>query len=460
MTERSVAVKLASAQAERYLEDLIEIASIPSISTLPEHATDVRRAAGWVCHRLSAIGFERVESLPTEKHPVAYGEWLHASGQPMVLIYGHYDVQPADPLDQWRSNPFEPSVQGDYLYGRGVSDMKSQLLAFLEALELTRQTGELAVNIKVLVEGEEEIGSPSLQSFCVNERDRLSCDLVLNTDGGMLAKDLPALVYGLRGLAYFELQLSGPDHDLHSGMFGGTVHNPGQVLCELMAGMHDSAGRVTLPGFYDQVRALTPEERADIALAPYSDEEWRRMTGVPELFGEEGFTTLERVGARPTLEVNGLWSGYTGEGPKTVLPASAMAKVSMRLVPEQDPDTVERQLRSYLEQNAPQTVRWDLKRLAGSPPVSMRRNSLAMQSAAKALQETFGRKPVFTLEGGSIPAVSILQSVLGVDTALVGFSLPDDNIHSPNERFYIPNLSRGVEAYIRFLNHISTLGEA
>ena len=458
MDEGRKAAKLAKTQADRYVEELIEIATIPSISSLPEHAADIRLAAGWVCDRLRAIGFENVEVLPTEKHPVAYGEWLHAPSHATVLIYGHYDVQPVDPLDLWSSNPFEPSVRGDYLYGRGVSDMKGQLLAILKALELLRRTGELTVNVKVLVEGEEEIGSPSLQAFCLRERDRLSCDLILNTDGAMLGRDLPTLVYGLRGLAYFDVKLTGPDHDLHSGMFGGSVHNPAQVLCELVAGMHDTEGRVTLPGFYDKVQPLSTEDRAEIALGPGSDKEWRGLTGVPELFGEQGYTTLERVGARPTLEVNGLTSGYSGEGQKTVLPAKATAKISMRLVPDQDPKSVGEQLRSYFREHTPPTVRLELKTLAENPPVRIRRHAPGMSAAAQSLRETFGNEPVYTLEGGSIPAVSILGGTLGVDSVLMGFSLPDDNIHSLNERFYLPNLARGVEAYIRFFNHLATLG--
>jgi acetylornithine deacetylase/succinyl-diaminopimelate desuccinylase-like protein len=268
------------------------------------------------------------------------------------------------------------------------------------------------------------------------------------------------LVYGLRGLAYFELKLTGPDHDLHSGMFGGSVHNPAQVLCELIAGMHDPEGRVTLPGFYDKVRPLSMEERSEIALSPYSDKEWRGLTGAPELFGEQGYTTLERVGARPTPEVNGLTSGYSGEGQKTVLPANATAKISMRLVPDQDPQSVDDQLRAFFREHTPTTVRWELKTLAVTPPVRMRRDGPGMSAAARSLREAFGKAPVFVLEGGSIPAVSILGGTLGVDSVLMGFSLPDDNIHSPNERFYLPNLSRGVEAYIRFFNHLAALGVA
>lgn len=460
MGEKPSAVTLARTQSDRFVEGLIEIAAIPSISTLPEHASDMQRAAGWVCDRLRAVGFDHVETRPTEKHPAAYGEWLHSPGRPTVLIYGHYDVQPADPLDLWRSDPFRPVVQGDHIYGRGVSDMKAQLLAILEALELLCQTGELAVNVKVLVEGEEEIGSPSLPAFCLRERDRLSCDLILNTDGAMLSSDLPTLVYGLRGLAYFDLKLEGPDHDLHSGLFGGSVYNPAQALCELIAGMHDEGGRVTLPGFYDNVRPLSAQERAELSLTSSSDDEWRRLTGAPELFGERGYTTPERVGARPTLEVNGLASGYSGEGQKTVLPAMAMAKISMRLVPDQDPETAGNQLRTYLQQQAPTQVRWELKMLSGNPPVRMPRQAPGMRAAAQSLREAFGREPVYTLEGGSIPAVSVLGGTLGVDSVLMGYSLPDDNIHSPNERFFLPNLSRGVEAYIRFFTHLTALGQA
>jgi len=298
--------------------------AIPSISTLSEHKPDMQRAAGWITHQLTSIGFKNVEVMPTTGHPVVYGEWLGVPNQPTVLVYGHYDVQPVDPLNEWHTPPFEPTVRGDNIFARGASDMKGQVQAFLKAFESLAKNEGIPVNVKVLVEGEEEIGSPSLGAFIANHKDKLKCDVVLNADSGIMRPDQPSLVAGLRGLAYFELWVYGPKQDLHSGSFGGSVHNPAQVLCELIAGMHDANGHITLPGFYDDVRVLSDEERA--SLASESDERWREMTGVPQLYGEKGFTTSERLGARPTLEVNGMVSGFIGEGAKTVLPPKRWRK--------------------------------------------------------------------------------------------------------------------------------------
>jgi acetylornithine deacetylase/succinyl-diaminopimelate desuccinylase-like protein len=308
----------------------------------------------------------------------------------------------------------------------------------------------LPLNVKVLIEGEEEVGSPNLGPFIAQHKDKLKCDIILNTDTGILRPDLPAITYGLRGMAYFELWVYGPSQDLHSGVFGGSVPNPATVLCELIAGMHDAEGRVTLPGFYDKVRKLPDDERAEIARMPFSDEEWRKTAGVPQLIGEKGFTTLERLGARPTLEVNGIVSGFTGEGAKTVLPAKAMAKISMRLVPYQDDNAVEEQLREYLRRHAPPTVRWELKKFVSSPAVLVNRDTAGVRAAIQAMAATFGVKPVFKLEGGSVPVVSMFQANLGVDPVQLGFSLPDDNFHSPNEKLHLPTHYRGIETYIRF----------
>jgi acetylornithine deacetylase/succinyl-diaminopimelate desuccinylase-like protein len=328
--------------------------------------------------------------------------------------------------------------------------MKGQVQAFLKALEAWQQTDGLPVNIKVIVEGEEEIGSPHLAAFMGQHADLLKCDVALNADSGIMRPDLPSLVYGLRGLAYFELNVYGPDHDLHSGIFGGSLHNPAQVLCELIAGMHDENGRITLPGFYDKVRVLDKAERNELARSAHSDEAWSAMAGVTQLYGEQGYTSTERVGARPTLEVNGLLSGFTGEGSKTVLPARAMAKISTRLVPYQDDKAVEQQLRTYLEQHAPPTVRWEVKNLTSGPAVLVERDSAAARAAEAALEETFGVRPVFRLEGGSVPVVSLVQEKLGVDSILMGFGLPDDNLHAPNEKLHLANFYRGIETYIRF----------
>ena len=464
MSEPAKSLAYARSQHDRYLAEYKEFLSIPSISTLSEHKPDIQRAAEWVSRQMKDMGLRNVEVMPTAPqagsstgHPVVYGEWLGAVSEtaPTVLVYGHYDVQPVDPLNEWVSPPFEPTIRGDNIYARGASDMKGQDHAFLKALEALLKNGELRVNVKVIVEGEEEIGSPNLGAFMDQHKDKLKCDFALNADSGILRPDLPSLLNGLRGLAYFEVWVYGPRQDLHSGQFGGSVHNPAQVLCELIAGMHDENGHITLPGFYDKVRVLSAEERADLARIPHSDARWQEITGVPQLYGEKGFTTLERLGARPTLEVNGFLSGFTGEGSKTVLPAKAMAKISTRLVPYQDDKAVEEQLKEYMRKHAPPTVKWEVKRLVSSPAVLVRQDTEGAQAAAAALEATFGIRPVFRLEGGSVPVVSMLQAKLGVDSILMGFGLPDDNLHSPNEKQHLPNYYRGIEAYIRFFSNVA-----
>jgi acetylornithine deacetylase/succinyl-diaminopimelate desuccinylase-like protein len=460
MTEPTQALTFARHNRERYLNEYKEFLSIPSVSTLSEHKPDMQRAAEWLAAMVRAMGFASVEIMPTAKHPVVYGEWLNKPGRPTVLVYGHYDVQPVDPLNEWTAGPFEPTVRDDdYVYARGASDMKGQVHAFLKALEALLKHDALGVNVKLMIEGEEEIGSPSLGDFIRAHKEKLRCDVVLNADSGIIGKDLPSIIYGLRGLAYFELWVHGPDHDLHSGTFGGTVLNPAQALAELITGMHDADGRITLPGFYDKVRTLADDERAELARLPHSDEGWRAMTGAPALYGEKGYTTIERAGARPTLEVNGLYSGFIGEGSKTVLPARAMAKISMRLVPYQDDQEVEQQLRAYLEARAPKAVRWELRTLAGGPAAIIPRDTAAVQAAASALEATFGVRPVFELAGGSVPVVVLLKQLLGVDSIMLGFGLRDDNIHSPNEKQYLPNYYRGIETYIRFFANMAQLSK-
>lgn len=454
MSEPTQAIAYARGQHDRYLAEYKEFLTIPSVSTLSEHKPDMQRAAEWLGKQMRGMGLQNVEILPTAGHPVVYGDWLNAPGRPTVLVYGHYDVQPVDPLNEWLSPPFEPTIRGDNIFARGASDMKGQDFAFLKAMEALLKHNELAINVKFILEGEEEIGSPNLGPFMDKYKDKLKCDVALNADSGILKPDLPSITYGLRGLAYFELWVHGPKQDLHSGQFGGSVHNPAQVLCDLVAGMHDDHGHITLPGFYDKVRVLTPEERAEIARLPFKDEEWQTTTGVSQLYGEKDFTTLERLGARPTLEVNGLYSGFIGEGSKTVLPAKAMAKISTRLVPYQDDKQVEEQLREYLRQKAPPTITWELKRLVSGPAVLVRQDTAGAQAAVRALEATFGVKPVFKMEGGSVPVVSMVQAKLGVDSIMLGFGLPDDNLHSPNEKQHLPTLYKGIEAFIRFFSEI------
>jgi len=452
MTSLDAALEYARSQRDANLEELKSLIAVPSISTLPENKADVLKTAEWFATQLRALGMTRVDIIPGRIHPLVYAERVAAPGQPTVLVYGHYDVQPVDPIDEWNSPPFEPTIKGDYLYARGASDMKAQIFAQLKAVEALTRENALSVNIKYLLEGEEEIGSPSLEPFIEQHAEMFKCDFVLNCDSGIAAPDLPGICYGLRGLAYFELELRGPAKDLHSGQFGGAVHNPAQVLCDLISGMHDDDGHVTLPGFYDKVRPLTEEERDELAKLPgETEEDWKRMAGVPALWGETGYTPTEQTGARPTLEVNGFISGFTGEGAKTVLPARALAKISTRLVADQVPSEVEGQLRAYLEKNAPNTVTWELRELSHGPGALMDRKSPYMQAAVRALTEVFGVEPVFKRTGGSVPVVGMLQQRLGVDSVMLGFALPDDGIHGPNEKQHIPTFFKGIETYIRFM---------
>jgi acetylornithine deacetylase/succinyl-diaminopimelate desuccinylase-like protein len=449
------AIAFARANHDRFLHELNELLEIPSVSTFSENAAEIQRAAEWLLYRLRQLGFE-TRLLPTGGPPIVYGARAHADpSAPTVLLYGHYDVQPAEPLEEWVTPPFSPSVRGENLYARGASDMKGPLMAYLAALESILASDKFPVHVKVLFEGEEEVGSPHLADALERNKQLLSCDTVLNCDTLILRPDLPTVVYGLRGLAYYELRTETAEHDLHSGLFGGAVPNAGQVLCELIAGMHDSKGRVTLPGFYDDVLPLDAEERAQLARVPWGEEEFLRQSTGRGVIGEEGYTVVERIGARPTLEVNGLLCGFTGEGSKTVLPARAMAKLSMRLVPNQKPERVKRQLEEYLRRQAPPWLKWEVIDLAGSPAGIVRRDSPQMQAALRALEGAFGVRPVFAREGGSVPVVTWIQEILGRESIMMGISLPDDNLHAPNEKLHLPTLWRGIEAYIRFFYELA-----
>ncbi len=448
-------MEYAKRNHDRYLSELREFLAIPTISTLTEHKSDVQQGAEWLSRQFKAAGLQQVEVIPTEGHPLVYGEWLGVPGGRTVLIYGHYDVQPIDPLAEWDALPFEPTLRGDYLFARGVSDMKSNGLAVLKAAEASLKNRSLPLNVKFLFEGEEEIGSPNLGAFLDASKSKLKCDLVLSADALITRRDLPSLAYGVRGMLYLEVHVQGPRHDLHSGEFGGAVHNPAQVLSELIAGMHDADGRVTLHEFYDKVRTLPVEERSELARIPYSEDEFLEAAGVKRTFGEKGYGTFERLGARPTLEVNGLLSGFTGQGTKTVLPARAMAKISMRLVPYQDPDAIEQGFMEYMRKNAPPTVSWEVKRLASADAALIDRQSFGMRAASAALESTFGVEPLLRLEGGTLPLVNLVKERLSVEAIMMGLALPDDNFHAPNERFYLPNYFRGIETYIHFFDFIA-----
>ena len=449
MSNLSKAITFAHAHQQESLEQLKALLRIPSVSTLPEHEEDITRAATWIAEKLGALGFTNVELLPTNRHPVVVGEWLKAGvDAPTILVYGHYDVQPVDPIDEWESDPFDPQIRGENLYARGASDMKGQIVAHLLAMQAMLETGGMPINIKYMVEGEEEIGSPNLKAFIEAERDRLTCDLCLNADSGILAEDQPALTVALRGLAYFELQLHGQRSDLHSGMFGGAVDNPGMVLSTLLAGMKDDQGRIKLPGFYDDVRPLTEKERA--LMPDLSDEWWLERAGAKVLHSESGYSASESARARPTLDINGLLCGFTGEGSKTVLPARAMAKFSMRLVPNQSTEKIRQSVETYLEEAMPPTMTYELIEHASSPPATIDPDSPALEAAARALEEVWGQQVVFDRQGGTVPVVALIQELLGIDSLMLGFGLPSDNIHGPNEKQHIPTFYRGIETFIRF----------
>ena len=450
------ALEYAHRNHDRFLTELKDVLTIPSISTDPEHQPDMLHAAEWLSDQLRSIGMENVQIMPTAGHPVVYGDWLHAGNSaPTVMVYGHYDVQPPDPLELWSAPPIEPAVRGDELIARGSADMKGQVLAALKSVEAIMKNGGLPVNVKWLIEGEEEIGSEHLDDFIRDHTELLACDFCLNCDGSILAADKPAITTGLRGLAYFELRVQGPAKDLHSGLFGGIVHNPAQALAELIAGMHDQNGRVTLPGFYKKVRRLSKTEHKDFARLPLKKKLYLEQTTAPALWGEPDFTPAERIGARPTLEVNGLLSGFTGPGSKTVLPAWAMAKISCRLVPDQTPKETTRQLEQYLKAHAPKDITWELTFLHGAEAALVGDDSPGVKAMSKAMKSVWGMKPYFQRNGGSIGVVVQLQKRLGVDSVLSGFSLPDCDAHSPNEKLHLPTWDRGIDTLIHFFYNLA-----
>ncbi len=456
MSNPETARNFAKENSKRFLEDLSTFIRIPSISTDPDHVKDMTRAAEWVAEQLDGFGFADTQVMPTNRHPVVYGKYDQSGPDaPTILIYGHYDVQPVDPLDEWDSEPFEPTIRGENLFARGASDMKGQIVAQLKAVESLISTTGLPVNLIYMIEGEEEIGSPNLEAFILKNESLFTCDFCLNADSGILGAETPSLTYALRGLAYFEINIQGPASDLHSGTFGGAIENPANVLCDLVAGMRDENGRVALPGFYDSVIPLSEKERAELARLPQDDEWWKEQSGAKALRGELGYSPVERATGRPTLDVNGILSGFIGEGSKTVLPSRAMAKVSMRLVPDQQPDQVEQSLRTYLQENIPPTMSWELMKHAGSLPGIIDLQSKEAKAAISALESVWGKKPLYKREGGSVPVVGLLKEILDINSLMLGFGLPDDNLHAPNEKIYLPNYYRGIETYIRFIQNIA-----
>lgn len=431
---------------EQSLAELNEWLRIPSVSAKSEHKGDTAAAAEWLAGRMRTAGLT-VEVIPTAGHPVVLGEWRGAEGAPTLLIYGHYDVQPAEPLDEWKSPPFEPTVRDGNLFARGSVDDKGQVYLHLKAVEAyLAEDGALPVNVVFVIEGEEEVGSPNLGAFLKSNAERLRCDAIMISDTTMFAPGLPSITIGLRGLAYMEVRVQGPAGDLHSGAYGGAVVNPANALAKIVAALHDEHGRVTVPGFYDRVRALTPAEREAIAGLPFQEEGLREEVGAPALGGEDGYAALERIWARPTLDVNGLLSGYTGEGAKTVLPARAMAKVSMRLVPDQDYKEVERAFTAHVLSLAPAGVKVEVEALHGGQPWYAEPKGPVFEAARRALARAFGREPVTIREGGSIPIVQQFQEILRAPVVLLGFGLPGENAHAPNEWMSVENFHVGAEA--------------
>lgn len=451
-------VDFINVNRDRYVNELKEYLSIPSISALPAHAADVRRCAEWTADEMRRIGLQNVRLIETPGNPVVYGDWLGASGAPTILFYGHYDVQPVDPVELWESPPFEATIRDGELYARGSADDKGQVFMHLKAVEAhLKQHGRLPVNMKVILEGEEEIGSAHLDDFVRSHKRELAADVVVISDSPMFDRGIPSICYGLRGLAYFQIDLRGTKTDLHSGSFGGAVANPAFVLAQVLAQMKDRGGRVKIPGFYDDVRPLRDEERAEFKRLPFNETRYRKELGARRLFGEKGYTTLERVWGRPTFEVNGLLAGFTGEGAKTVIPAVAMAKVSMRLVPDQLPDRIADLFDAYIRKVTPKTVELKLTRMHGGKPWMADFDNPFVQAAGRAIERGFGKRPVFNREGGSIPVVSTFQEELGVPSVLFGVGLPDENAHAPNEKLDLGNFHGGIIASAYLYEEIAAL---
>ncbi len=454
MSEQAIAY--ARQQRDKYLADLFEYLAIPSVSAQPQHKPDVRRAAEWLRNHLSGMGIQ-ARVMETGGHPVVYGEWSGAgAGRPTVLVYGHYDVQPAEPFELWHSEPFAGTLRGGLIYGRGSSDNKGQHLAHVKAVEsFLAQKMPPPVNVKFLIEGEEEIGGPNLGAFIRANRESLACDVVMISDSALMAPDQPALLYALRGLLYFEVEARCAAHDLHSGSYGGNIQNPAMALAQILARLKDDHGHITVPGFYDDVRVLSAAERAEIARIPVNEQRIVADSGASMAFGEPEFSVAERMGARPTLEVNGLWSGYIGAGAKTVLPAVAHAKISCRLIPNQDPNVIYRAVVDYMQKLTPPGAKLSFRMLnEGARGTLIDRDAPQVQAAARAARATYGKPPVYTLEGGSIPVVNDFQDVLGKPIVLLGFGLSGDNIHAPDEHFAVACYEKGIEAAIRFMTEL------
>ncbi|MEM7371232.1 MAG: dipeptidase [Bacteroidota bacterium] len=441
----------------RFLDEIIDWLKIPSISADSAYKQDVDNAANWLMEKFRELGMDKVEKIPTEGHPVVYAEKIVDPSLPTILTYGHYDVQPPDPLELWNSPPFEPVIKDEKIYARGACDDKGQLYMHVKALEILVKQGSLPCNVKYIVEGEEEIGSDHLEDFVRAHKEMLKADIILVSDTSMIANDVPSVTVGLRGLSYLEVEVTGPNRDLHSGIYGGAVANPINVLCEMIASLKDEQGRISIPGFYDKVMELSQEDRQEMARQPFDQDEYQQALGIATTAGEEGYTTIERASIRPTLDVNGIWGGYIGEGAKTVLPSQAFAKISMRLVPHQQSDEITQLFADHFSSIAPDSVTVTVKPHHGGEAAVVSTQSAGYLAASRAMETSFGKKPIPSRSGGSIPIVALFQEVLGLDTVLMGFGLNSDAIHSPNEHYGVFNYLKGIETIPLFHTYFAEL---
>ena len=442
---------------ERFLNELMALLRIPSVSADSKYKNDVVKAAEFIKEKLIAAGAEQVQVFPTKGHPIVYGEKIIDKNLPTVLVYGHYDVQPPDPLDLWTSPPFEPVIKDEKIYARGACDDKGQVYMHIKAFEFMMQTKSLPCNVKFMIEGEEEVGSEHLGEFVIQNKNKLKADIILISDTGIIANDVPSITVGLRGLSYVQVEVIGPNRDLHSGVYGGAVANPINILCEMIASLKDENNHITIPGFYDGVEELSKQERSEMNKAPFDIEDFKKDLNISEVHGEKGFTTIERTSIRPTLDVNGIWGGYTGEGSKTVLPSKAFAKISMRLVPNQSLDKITELFKKHFESMAPRSVKVKVIPHHGGEPVVTPTDSIAYKAASMAMEKTFGKKPIPTRSGGSIPIVALFEKELGLKSVLMGFGLDSDAIHSPNEHYGIFNYLKGIETIPWFYKYFTEL---
>lgn len=449
-------VEYIKAHYDEYLEELKEYLRIPSISTLKENKEDVIKCAEFTEQKMKQAGLTKTEIFETDGHPIVYGEWLGAPGKPTILIYGHYDVQPVDPLDEWETPPFEPDIRDNKIFARGATDDKGQLFIHMKSFEAFLKAGSTPpVNVKYIIEGEEEVGSTSLEPFIKEHQELLACDAILISDTSLYADGVPTITYGLRGLTYAEIEVKGPSQDLHSGSYGGAVTNPVNALAQIIAKMHDENGKITIPGIYDDVRPITEEEKENLKRLDHNEEELRQEVEAPALAGENNFTALERIWARPTFDVNGIIGGFTGDGAKTIIPSKASAKVSMRLVPDQDPDKVADMLEKHIKSLAPDSVEVTVHKGHGGKPFITPLHEKAMKAAAKAMSKSFGKETVFMREGGSIPIVNVFKDRLNAPVVLMGFGLNSENLHSPNEHFSLTHFKLGVLASAYFMEEFA-----